>query len=373
MPRTHTKTQLISSHLCTPQGTSCHDFDALHGYLVCVFAQVWYCSVECQKTHWKVGGHKKQCKVLQAAARATAERGTPTAENVAPPATVRSTVGGSDVGACTICLDSEPPPIQSGCACRGDAGLAHVECRAMAAAHLVANSKSAVGWWRCATCGQHFTGAMQLGLAEAWWSTAQRLPEEDVQRLAAAANLASALVGQGRHGEAATLYREVLSVQQRVMGPDHPGTLMTANNLASALSYQGKHAEAENMHREVLVVKGRVLGLEHPSTLMTDNNLASALSNQGKHAEAATMHREALVIQRRVLGPEHPETLTTAANLAITLDNQGKHSEAATMYRELLPVVRRVLGPEHPHTLAIAKNLVGTTLRSQPYEPGQNY
>ena len=26
---------------------------------------------------------------------------------------------------CIICLDSDPPPIQSGCGCRGDAGLAH--------------------------------------------------------------------------------------------------------------------------------------------------------------------------------------------------------------------------------------------------------
>ena len=38
-------------------------------------------------------------------------------------------------GTCTICLDNDPLPIQSGCACRGDAGLAHVECRAEAAAH----------------------------------------------------------------------------------------------------------------------------------------------------------------------------------------------------------------------------------------------
>jgi hypothetical protein len=27
--------------------------------------QVSYCSDECQKVHWAVGGHKKQCKPLQ--------------------------------------------------------------------------------------------------------------------------------------------------------------------------------------------------------------------------------------------------------------------------------------------------------------------
>jgi hypothetical protein len=54
-------------------------------------------------------------------------------------ATASASVG----GACIICLDNDPVPIQSGCACRqrGDAGLAHVECRAEAAVHRVASSK----------------------------------------------------------------------------------------------------------------------------------------------------------------------------------------------------------------------------------------
>ena len=33
-----------------------------------------------------------------------------------------------EVGCCIICLDSDPPPIQSGCACRSYTGLAHLDC-----------------------------------------------------------------------------------------------------------------------------------------------------------------------------------------------------------------------------------------------------
>ena len=32
------------------------------------------------------------------------------------------------MGECVICLTDDPPPVQSGCACRGDAGLAHAAC-----------------------------------------------------------------------------------------------------------------------------------------------------------------------------------------------------------------------------------------------------
>ena len=75
----------------------------------------------------------------------------------------------ADAGACIICLDTSPRPIQSGCACRGDSGLAHIACLVRAAASQQAQRGNDV-WRECQTCKQHYTGAMQTGLAEAWWS-----------------------------------------------------------------------------------------------------------------------------------------------------------------------------------------------------------
>jgi tetratricopeptide (TPR) repeat protein len=310
---------------------------------------VMYCSAACQKVHWKQGGHKQECKKPAAEARPAGVATVGTSAAVGG--------GGSCEGSCIICLDGDPRPIQSRCACRGDAGLAHVGCRAEDAAHRMKNRGDIEGWWKCGTCGQPFTGAMELGLARAWWSTAQRLPEEDDQRLIAAGNLASSLRAQGKYAEAEAIDREVLGVRQRVLGPEHPDTLLTAGNLASTLDAQGKYAEAETMHREVLLIKRRVLGPEHPHTLRTAGNLANTLNNQGKHTEAEAIQREVLTVQRRVLGPEHPHTLGTAGNLAATLDVQGKHAETKTLYREVLEVQRRVLGPEHPDTLETAGNL----------------
>ena len=54
---------------------------------------------------------------------------------------------------------------------------------------------------------------------------------------------------------------------------------------------------------EVLVVQKRVLGEEHPHTL---SNLALSLFNQGMFAEADEMERHVLAEQKRVLGEEHP-------------------------------------------------------------------
>ena len=108
--------------------------------------------------------------------------------------------GSSDEDVCLICLEASPPAIQSGCACRGPAGLAHPGCRVKAAQTLVERKGSNMWWFTCQTCEQEFTGAMCIGLANAWWSQVRDRAEEDPERLAAAHNLAGGDVARGAGG-----------------------------------------------------------------------------------------------------------------------------------------------------------------------------
>jgi len=142
-------------------------------------------------------------------------------------------------GVCFVCLGTSPSPIQSGCACRGAAGLAHLCCRVQAAAALVKQKESFEWWWTCQTCKQPFTGEMRDGLANAWWSQVCDRAEDDGERLCAAGNLAASLSDHGKHDEAEKMQREVLAVRKRVLGAEHPDTLTTANNLAASLNRQG--------------------------------------------------------------------------------------------------------------------------------------
>jgi hypothetical protein len=72
-------------------------------------------------------------------------------------------------GACYICYESQPTPIQSGCACRDEAGFVHIECMVQVAVSQVGH-RGNIARWECHTCKQKFTGAMRTGLAEAWWA-----------------------------------------------------------------------------------------------------------------------------------------------------------------------------------------------------------
>ena len=152
-------------------------------------------------------------------------------------------------GACFICLDTSPPPVQCGCACRGDSGLAHVGCLVQAAESREANGGGKGGWWACRTCKNNFTGAVSIGLAEALWLRVRDQPAESSDRLEAARTLSIALRDLGKYEEAAQMLRELLEVQRRVLGAEHPRTLRTTHSLANSLYGQGVYEEAAQIGR----------------------------------------------------------------------------------------------------------------------------
>jgi hypothetical protein len=102
---------------------------------------------------------------------------------------------------------------------------------------------------------------------------------------------------------------------------------------------------------EVLAVRRRVLGEEHPSTLLSMNNLAVAYRAGKRYDDAEGLFARTLEARRRLLGPEHPDTLTSASNLATLYVFQGKDAIAEPLLRQVLDVRRRVIGDNHPDTI----------------------
>ena len=160
-------------------------------------------------------------------------------------------------GTCYICYESQPPPIQSGCACRDEAGFVHIECMVHSAVSQTGH-RGNIAWWECHTCKQSFTGAMRTGLAEAWWARVLHEVEESAERQSAAYNLGQSLYGDGKYGEAERMFREVHGIRTRVLGAEHPETLTCAGEIALCLMSQGKHAKAEQINHEVHALEKRV-------------------------------------------------------------------------------------------------------------------
>ena len=286
----------------------------------------FYCSRRCQKQHWAAGGHKEDCEE--------------------PPC-------------CTICLEGgeEPLPMQRGCACRGDSGLAHVACLAEVAARKAAGYHA--GWDVCPMCGQSYTGEAALDLAQEFLHRTRHLSWRDPGRLAAMHHLGGVLSSAGapKFGEAEAVFRKTLARCRLVYGTEHRDTLRTANGLAGVLAQLGKHTKAEALLRKVNAVHTRLHGEEHIETIRSMNGLASMLHMAGKYKEAEPLMRKALAWYQRTHRDDDEEVLQVATNLGNVLLKSDQYAEAEAVLRKVLVVQKRVFGNSHPITMNASSSL----------------
>jgi tetratricopeptide repeat protein len=109
--------------------------------------------------------------------------------------------------------------------------------------------------------------------------------------------------------------RQMLALQEKVSGKEHPETLRSMANLASIYRYQGRWKEAEELNVQVMETRKRVLGEDHPDTLTSMVNLAFTLRSQSRNQEALSLIRTCFEVQRRVIGPRHPDTESSLKTL----------------------------------------------------------
>ena len=81
------------------------------------------------------------------------------------------------------------------------------------------------------------------------------------------------------------------------------------------------------MDEDTLARRRRILGDDHPYTLVSASNLAVRLAALGEHEQARRMDEDTLARRRRILGDDHPDTLTSAKNLASRLAARGEHEQ----------------------------------------------
>lgn len=196
----------------------------------------------------------------------------------------------------------------------------------------------------------------KLDLAEPLYLKAvaalRRKGGENLQTVGTMSNLAQLYVDRGKYPEAEQLYGEALAAAHRVLGDEHPATLIVSSNLAQLYQTEGKFAPAEALQRKVFEIQNRVLGPAHPDTLTALGNLAKMRRDQGQYAEAEALFRRVLDGQRRVLGEDRPETLVTMNLLGTVKWYQGDDAAAEQLFKQALEGDRRILGKQHPRTLS---------------------
>ena len=89
------------------------------------------------------------------------------------------------------------------------------------------------------------------------------------------------------------------AIRERVLGDDHPDTLVSRREVAVALGWLGRWSDALTEYRRVATNRERALGADHPDTLAARDDEAHCLEQLGRGQEAAELYRRASVLRRR--------------------------------------------------------------------------
>jgi tetratricopeptide (TPR) repeat protein len=214
------------------------------------------------------------------------------------------------------------------------------------------------GWalWCLNDLGDSAEAAIKLG-GDLVADYARVLGDDHPGTMMSTNNLAAAHQAAGHVAEAIPLYERTLADRVRVLGDDHPDTLTSQNNLATAYDDAGRVDEAIPLYERTLADSVRVLGDDHPDTLTSQNNLATAYDDAGRVAVAIPLLERTLADRVRVLGEDHPSTLMSQNNLAMAYWEAGRAGEAIWLLEEASAGFERAFGAEHPSTVLVRENL----------------
>lgn len=124
------------------------------------------------------------------------------------------------------------------------------------------------------------------------------------------------------------LYRVSVEAYQTCLGASAPCVLKLNTQRACILNSLGRHTEAESLQRRVLSLRSATLGPEHPDTLNSTEDLASLLAHQDRFKEAETLYLKTLEIRSRTLGDRHADTQDSLSNLAFFYFRHGRLNDA---------------------------------------------
>ncbi|AGA26543.1 tetratricopeptide repeat protein [Singulisphaera acidiphila] len=149
-------------------------------------------------------------------------------------------------------------------------------------------------------------------------------------------NEAERLFTQGQYGGAEQKVRQLLDLQNQVVGQEHADFALGLSMLGELRFLQGDLASAEGLFRRSLAIRGTVLGRSHPDYAVSLTCLAGMLWRRDALDEAEQCLREALAIRNDALGPDHPESVQGRKELVRILRNRGDWAGAQALIQPFL-------------------------------------
>lgn len=164
------------------------------------------------------------------------------------------------------------------------------------------------------------------------------------------------------------MYDRVLTIQEDVLGPEHPELALSLTNLATVHYWKGEYLKGIGFSRRALEVQERALGPDHPDYALSLVGLGIAHFSMGKYAEARDLLERARGVQERAMGPESPDLASTLNNLAAAHMELGDYTTAQPLFERAVKLKEKLLGESHPLVASSLTSLGAVHYLKKEYE-----
>lgn len=188
----------------------------------------------------------------------------------------------------------------------------------------------------------------------------------DVLTLDALLNAAKIHTTEGHFSDARTIYGQLLSTCERLLGGKHAFTLSVVNALGEMYSCQGATKKALHLYGRALIGLEGTLGKAHPNTLATVAAIGIAHLEQGELNAALPLLLRVVAGLENIHGAEHPVPLVIAAVVA-TVYSVRVDRDARQFVETALGRMERVFGEHHQLTRETAASPGLVHLRQGSY------
>ena len=155
----------------------------------------------------------------------------------------------------------------------------------------------------------------------------------------------------GQFEKSQQLLEQMVALEQRYLGDEHPELISTMISLSESYYSQGKLDLAHEMANKAHELTLSKFGAGHPKLIESLTGIASVVFVKGNYEEALLLMNEAIGISVATSGAGHAESLMLKRNYATALSALRRNDEAKVVLQEVLDLQRETLGEDHSDTL----------------------
>ena len=202
---------------------------------------------------------------------------------------------------------------------------------------------------------------------------AKEINYEDAKYIDLIKKYAIFLYKYAQYKEALSFFHELLAIQERTYGIEHPKTVSSYINIGQSYSVLGDYEKAMVYYHNALGICEEVLGTEHQNTATSYYGIGFVYSGMGEYDKAREYYQKALKIWTPILGAEHPDMAMSYNSIGCVYYYLEEYDMAREYFQRALEIREKVLGTEHPDTARSYNNIGNVHYSAGNYDMAMEY